>query len=421
MHRRTSGGGQTDSMAPAAGKNTINFPWAHAPKASPSYQEEFDGIKSWVEKTRDRGSKAFREYTLFDWCAWFLPCLTWLRTYKIKEYLLWDLLAGISVGFMIVPQGMSYANIAGVPSVYGLYGAFLPLMVYALLGSSRQLGVGPVAVTSLLIGNGIRNMLPGAENIDNPNSPAPEYVGLQAEYNHKVIQIAFLVACMYTGVGVLRLGFIVRFLSHSVITGFTSGAAIIIGMSQVRYILGYKVPRVDTLQETIQVLVDARAGFQWKECIMGLSMLMFLLSLRQLSKRAQKVRWIGALGPILACVIGIVAVVAGKLDKKGIKIVKTIPQGLPSPTISWWLPLKNPGAMLGLAAIVMLVDLLESTSIARALARKHGYELSYNQEIVGLGLANFAGAMFNSYTTTGSFSRSAVNNSSGKTAVTDSC
>lgn len=87
---------------------------------------------------------------------------------------------------MIVPQGMSYANIAGVPSVYGLYGSFLPLMVYALLGSSRQLGVGPVAVTSLLIGSGIKNMLPGAENIDNPNAPAPQYAELQAEYNHKV-------------------------------------------------------------------------------------------------------------------------------------------------------------------------------------------------------------------------------------------
>ncbi len=101
----------------------------------------------------------------------------------------WDLLAGISVGFMIVPQGMSYANIAGVPSVYGLYGSFLPLLVYALLGSSKQLGVGPVAVTSLLIGNGIKNMIPGAENIDNPNAPAPEYAAIQDLYNHKVEQV----------------------------------------------------------------------------------------------------------------------------------------------------------------------------------------------------------------------------------------
>jgi MFS superfamily sulfate permease-like transporter len=230
----------------------------------------------------------------------------------------WDLLAGISVGFMVVPQAMSYANLAGVPSVFGLYGAFLPVMVYALFGSSKQLGVGPVAVTSMLIGNGIRGMVPGSEHIDNPSKPAPEFVAVQADYNRRVshacaascpcwpvlaslvrfgfegcwlehaqalsffctvvgvagflhalyrqppywplcqtscvlpcflvpdpvltpaplapqvIELAFIVACMYTGVGVLRLGFLVRFLSHSVITGFTSGAAIIIGMSQVR-------------------------------------------------------------------------------------------------------------------------------------------------------------------------------------------
>ena len=99
----------------------------------------------------------------------------------------WDVLAGISVGFMVVPQGISYANIAGVPSVYGLYGAFLPVLVYALFGSSKQLGVGPVAVTSMLIGNGIRPMVPGSENIDNPSAPnGPEEVALQDTYNHKV-------------------------------------------------------------------------------------------------------------------------------------------------------------------------------------------------------------------------------------------
>eukprot|EP00775_Hariotina_reticulata_P008330 gene8330-8515_t len=391
----------------------ISFPWQHQQGAgAPSYVEELDGLKSWVEKTKDRGSKTFREYTLFDWFAYFLPCLRWLRTYNIKQYLMWDLLAGISVGFMIVPQGMSYAIIAGVPAVYGLYGAWLPLIVYALLGSSRQLGVGPVAVTSLLIGNGVKDMLPGAENIENPNTPG-DLADIQAQFNHKVIQLAFLVACMYTGVGVLRLGFVVRFLSHSVITGFTSGAAIIIGLSQVKFILGYNVPRVDTVHETISVLVAARAGFKWQECVMGVSMLLFLIALRLVSKKVKKLHWIGALGPIMACVISIIAVVAGNLDKKGIKIVKQIPQGLPSPTISWWVPIDDLGAMMRLAVVVMLVDLLESTSIARALARKNNYVLSYNQEIVGLGIANFAGAAFSSYTTTGSFSRSAVNNSSG--------
>lgn len=96
---------------------------------------------------------------------------------------------------------------------------------------------------------------------------------------------------------------------------------------QVRYILGYRVPRVDTLYEQIEVLVAGRAGFQWKECVMGLAMLAFLMTLRVISKRVKKLHWIGALGPILSCIIGIAAVAAGRLDKRGIKIVEKIPQG----------------------------------------------------------------------------------------------
>ena len=134
---------------------------------------------------------------------------------------------------MVVPQGMSYAKLAGVPAVFGLYGAFVPVLIYSLFGSSRQLGVGPVAVTSLLIGDGIKDLVPGSELIENPSQPTPEQADIQTLYNTKVIQLAFIVACLYTGVGLLRLGFLVRFLSHSVVTGFTSGASIIIAMSQV--------------------------------------------------------------------------------------------------------------------------------------------------------------------------------------------
>jgi sulfate transporter 4 len=98
----------------------------------------------------------------------------------------WDVLAGISVGFMVVPQGMSYANLAGVPPVFGLYGAFLPVLIYSLFGSSKQLGVGPVAVTSMLIGNGVQSMVPGSEHIADPANPAPEEVDIQNKYNTKV-------------------------------------------------------------------------------------------------------------------------------------------------------------------------------------------------------------------------------------------
>lgn len=379
----------------------------------PSYVEELNDVKELFRDKVDTNRQAAKARTMYDWFAYFLPFLGWLRTYKIKEYLLWDLLAGITVGFMVVPQGMSYATLAGVPAVYGLYGAFLPVMVYSMFGTCKQLGVGPVAVTSLLIGSGIQKLVLGSADIDNPSDPTPEEMPIQEMYNTKVIQLAFLVACLYTGVGVLRLGWLIHFLSHSVITGFTSGAAIIIGLSQVKYILGYSVPRADTLHESLRLLFDNIHKFKWQEFLMGSLMLIWLIALRLISHRVKKLNFLAAVGPISACIIGIVVIVGSKVSTKTINIVEKIPAGLPHPTINKWSPIEGVGPLMGLALVVMVVDLLESTSIARALARKNGYQLVYNQEIVGLGLANFAGALFSSYTTTGSFSRSAVNNASG--------
>jgi sulfate transporter 4 len=172
------------------------------------------------------------------------------------------------------------------------------------------------------------------------------------------------------------------------------------------------VPRADTLHESLQVIFGSISKFQWREFLMGTLMILWLVGLRFVSRRVPKLSFLAALGPISACVIGIVVVVAAKPGKL-IKIVATIPAGMPPVTVGRWAPIDGVGALMALALVVMVVDLLESTSIARALARKNGYHLNYNQEIVGLGLANFAGAAFSSYTTTGSFSRSAVNNSSG--------
>jgi len=217
----------------------------------------------------------------------------------------WDLLAGVTVGFMVVPQGMSYAILAGVPAVFGLYGAFVPVLVYSLFGSCKQLGTGPVAVTSLLIATGVQNMVQYSSWLDPANPPASALqASIQETYNTKVIQLAFLVSCLYTGVGLLRMGWLVRFLSHSVITGFTSGAAFIIASSQVKYILGYSVPRKDTLHENIKVLIEGRADFMWQECLMGCLMIVWLVGLRLLGKWKPKLFWLAALGPISACFIG---------------------------------------------------------------------------------------------------------------------
>lgn len=153
-----------------------------------------------------------------------LTVACWLLPVPALQF---DVLAGIAVGFTVVPQGMSYANIAGVPAVMGLYGAFTPVLFYSLFGSCRQLGVGPVAVTSGLIFSGLDGLIPGYDQITDYNDPKPEQVPILTEYRDTVIQLAFLVAVLYTFVGVLRLGFLIRFLSHPVITGESSMAATI--------------------------------------------------------------------------------------------------------------------------------------------------------------------------------------------------
>ena len=242
-----------------------------------------------------------------------------------------------------------------------------------MFGSSRQLAVGPVAVTSLLIGSGLKKVVPGAQFVTDPNNLDTYQYDVQQRYNRSVTQLAFLVAVMYTAMGALRLGFLLRLLSHPIITGFTSGAAVIIGLSQVKYIVGYSVPRVDTLQDNIRVLVEGGKGFMWTECVMGVSMLAFLVGLRFVSQRYPKrLFWLAPLGPMIACIIGIVVVVVGKFDYapsaagvSPIKCILTIPRGLPKPTIQTWLPLDYPTTIVPLAFIVTLVDMLESTSIAR--------------------------------------------------------
>jgi hypothetical protein len=126
---------------------------------SATYDESLvDGITKLVKEQKEQYKKEVEGFSWYDWLAYFIPCFRWLKTYKWKEWLLWDVLAGLSVGAMVIPQGMSYANLAGLPQVYGLYGAFVPCLVYSLLGSSRQLSVGPVAVTSILLGNGLESL-----------------------------------------------------------------------------------------------------------------------------------------------------------------------------------------------------------------------------------------------------------------------
>ena len=316
-----------------------------------------------------------------------LPIVGWLRRYDRAD-LPADLMAGLVTAVMLVPQGMAYAMLAGLPPVVGLYASTVPLLVYALFGSSRQLAVGPVAIVSLLT-------LAGVGAIAQPGSP--EFVALAAA-------LMAMVGVIQAGLGLLRAGFVVNFLSHAVISGFTSAAALVIGLSQLKHLLGVDIPR----EENVFVLLAHAAGqaahTHGVTLAIGLGSVATLMIGKRIARRFPT--------PLLVVAAASALVWAFDLHEKGVAIVGDVPAGLPSLA----LPQLGGGALASLlpvAATIAFVGFMESVAVAKAIAAKHRYKVDANRELVGLGVANVVGAIFRGYPVTGGFSRSAVNDQAG--------
>ncbi|KMZ57943.1 Sulfate transporter [Zostera marina] len=331
--------------------------------------------------------------TSTEWLGIFLPCSVWIKTYKWKKYLRLDLISGITVGVMLIPQSMSYAKLAGLHPIYGLYSGFVPIFMYAIFGSSRQVAIGPVALVSLLVSNVLEEIV----------SPSDEL------YTKLAILLAFMVGVMECTMGLLRLGWILRFVSHSVISGFTTSSAIIIGLSQAKYFLGYEVERSNKIIPLMQSIIGGAHKFKWPPFLMGSIILTILLAMKHLGKSIRRLRFLRAAGPLTAVILGIIFMKI--FNPSSIPTVGKIPQGLPnfsSPVL-----FGHVKSLIPTAFLITGVAILESVGIAKALAAKNGYELNSNQELFGLGIANVCGSFFSSYPSTGSFSRSAVNHESG--------
>lgn len=318
----------------------------------------------------------------------YLPVLDWLPNYR-RDWLGGDLSAGLTVGVMLIPQGMAYAMIAGLPPIHGLYASTVPLILYAMFGTSRQLAVGPVAMVSLLTAAGIGALSP----------ETPEH------YLVFAFTLALLVGIIQTGMGLLRLGFLVNFLSHPVISGFTSAAAIIIGLSQLKHLLGINLPSSQHIHE---ILIAAIGTIQGTHPItLGIGVLSIALIL--LSRRIHR----AMPGALLAMVVGILLVWLLGLDQQGVKILGDVPSGLPSlssPSMS----LEVWHKLLPTALTISLVGFMESFAVAKAMQQKHkDYEVDANQELLGLGMANVGAAFFRGFPVTGGFSRTAVNDQAG--------
>lgn len=360
----------------------------------------------WYEKLRIKATTSLTETSREDWLLTAIPCLSWLKTYNWKLTFPADLMAGLTVGLMVIPQSISYAKLAGLPVEFGLYSALMPVYAYAVFGSSNQLQVGPVALVSLLVSTGLTHALESS-TLD-PDSD--EY---QTVYNTLAIQCSLLIGLVYLTAGLLRAGFITIFLSHTVVSGFTSGAAVIIGCSQLKYLFGYDIGRPDTVQEVIVRLIEGIDKFNYKTFLMGLSSIFFLLAVKHVGGTYKKFKWLRAAGPLLLTVVAIVLTVAFGLNGKGIPVVGHIPQGFPDVTISQWTPMTYGHKLISPVISIALIGFMESIAIAKQLASIHKYEVDASKELIGLGMANLLGSAFNAYPSAGSFSRSAVNNDSG--------
>ncbi|MBF0154948.1 MAG: sulfate permease [Magnetococcales bacterium] len=316
-----------------------------------------------------------------------LPFLKWPRI--TRATLQADLIAGITVALVLIPQSMAYAQLAGLPPYYGLYSAFLPGVAAALFGSSKQLATGPVAVVSLLTAS---SLLPLA------TAGSGEFVAL-------AITLSFLVGLTQLALGFLRMGAVVNFLSHPVIIGFTNAAALIIGLSQLSKILGVKMGRSESFLHDIWGVLLQIDHTHIPSLAFGAGAFVIMWVLKRYYSKVPNVLVAVGVCIVFSQVIGFEARLGGA-------VIGAIPEGLPRLAMPN-LDFDVMRSLVPSAIIISLVGFMEAISIAKAMAAKNKDRLDPNQELIGQGLGNVLGCLTQSFPTSGSFSRSAVNMSAG--------
>ncbi|XP_059649553.1 probable sulfate transporter 3.3 [Cornus florida] len=338
---------------------------------------------------------------------YIFPILQWGPTYSLKLFKS-DIVSGLTIASLAIPQGISYAKLANLPPIVGLYSSFVPPLVYAVLGSSRDLAVGPVSIASLILGSMLRQQV----------SPAKDPIlFLQLAFSS-----TFFAGLFQASLGFLRLGFIIDFLSRATLIGFMAGAAIIVSLQQLKSLLGIthftkQMGLVPVLSSVFHNINE----WSWQTILMGCCFLVFLLVTRYISMRKPKLFWVSAGAPLVSVILSTLLVFAFKAQHHGISVIGNLQEGLNPPS---WNMLHLHGSYLGLVMktglVTGIISLTEGIAVGRTFAALKNYQVDGNKEMIAIGVMNIVGSSTSCYVTTGAFSRSAVNHNAGaKTAVSN--
>ncbi|XP_052182798.1 probable sulfate transporter 3.4 isoform X2 [Diospyros lotus] len=338
---------------------------------------------------------------------YIFPISQWLPCYSLQLFRS-DFIAGLTIASLAIPQGISYAKLAHLPPIIGLYSSFVPPLIYTVLGSSRHLGVGPVSIASLVMGTMLSEMVSATHEPD--------------LYLKLAFTSTFFAGVFQASLGIFRSGFIIDFLSKATLIGFMAGAAIIVSLQQLKGLLG--IAHFTNKMQIVPVLSSVfhhKQEWSWQTILMGFSFLVFLLTARQIGSMKPKLFWVSAAAPLVSVILSTLLTFSLRSEVQDLSIIGTLPKGL-NPSSLKFLYFHGPhlGLCIKTGVITGMLSLTEGIAVGRTFASLQNYQLDGNKEMTAIGLMNIAGSFSSCYVTTGSFSRSAVNHNAGaKTAFSN--
>uniref|UniRef100_A0A8C7NZ92 Solute carrier family 26 member 5 n=1 Tax=Oncorhynchus mykiss TaxID=8022 RepID=A0A8C7NZ92_ONCMY len=351
----------------------------------------------------------------------FLPILTWLPSYPVKEYLFGDLVSGLSTGVMQLPQGLAYAMLAAVPPVYGLYSSFYPVLLYTFFGTSRHISIGTFAVISLMIGGVVVREAPDSmftiQALNGTATNTTVFIDTEARDARRVhvaVVLTTLVGVIQLVLGLLRFGFVAIYLTEPLVRGFTTAAAVHVFISQLKYLLGIQTPRfsgpLSALHSVTAVFSDITSTNVTTLIVGGVCMVV-LYCVKDLNERFKKKLPVPIPGEIIVVMVSTgISYGLSLSENYQVDVVRTIPSGLLPPAIPDFSLLPN---LVTDSIAIAVVGFSMGISLAKIFALKHGYSVDGNQELIALGLCNFVSSFSHTFAITCSMSRSLVQESTG--------